>query len=218
MTPSSVVLMTYRQEIRHLDSLATPAPWLSEGEWYGVHEEGLFMALGFAPHRPLDSRLIAVYRSAVIRLLEAVDAVERLALRASANTSVPAAIGIHQVLTILDATEGAGTPFRSGLVELDLKTTPPLWDPGHLVLGLGFAPKLCSLGVATPQLGDAPLIAVSRIAVPRALELLALTEQNIAQHALVDGRLRSDGAAAIVSAVVAFDAHSASDGSGTGTV
>src|ERR1035437_2784997 len=201
--------MTYREKIRQLDSLATPAPGASDGELYGVQENGSFLPLGFAPHRPLDSRLIAVYRLAVMRLLEAVDAVELRALRASVDASVPAAIGIRQVLTILDAARGDETSFRPALMELNIKTTPPLWDPGHLFLGMGFGPELQVLGIATPQPGDAPLIAVSRIAVPRALELLGFVEQNIAQYGLPDGRLHGDGASAIVSAVVEFDAHSA---------
>ena len=211
-------MRTYREEITQLDSLATPAPWASDGELYGVRESGLFMPLGFAPHRPLDSRLIVVYRSAVLQLIEAVDAVERLALRASANTSVPAAIGIRWVLTILDGVEGERTPFRRTLMELDRKTTQPLWDPGHLVLGMELDAELRSLGIATPTPGDPPLIAVSRIAVPRALELLAFAEETIAQHGLLDGCLRGEGAVAIAAAVAAFDHHRASEGSGTGTV
>jgi hypothetical protein len=79
-------------------------------------------------------------------------------------------------------------------------------------------PEFQSLGIATPKLGDAPLIAVSRIAVPRALELLVFTEQNIAQYGLPDGRLLAEGSAAIVGAVGTFDSHSASEGSGIGTV
>jgi hypothetical protein len=211
-------MRTYREEIRQLDSLATPAPWASEGELYGVRESGSFMPLGFAPHRPLDSRLIVVYRSAVLQLIEAVDAVERLALRASANASVPAAIGMRQVLSILDHVEGDRTPFRRTLVELDRKTTPPLWDPGHLVLGMELDAELRSLGIATPKGGDPPLIAVARIAVPRALELLSFVEENIAQHGLLDGCLGGKGAVAIAAAVAAFDQQRASEGSGTGTV
>jgi hypothetical protein len=210
--------MTYREEIRQLDSLATPAPWASDGELFGVREKGSVMPLGFAPHRPLDSRLIAVYRSAVMHLIEAVDAVERLALRASANASAPAAVGICQVLTILDGVEGERTPFRRTLAELDRKTTPPLWDPGHLILGMELDAELRSLGIATPTPGDPPLIAVARIAVPRALELLAFAEENIAQHGLLNGCLRGEGAVAIAGAVAAFDQHRASEGSGTGTV
>jgi hypothetical protein len=209
---------TYREEIRRLDSLATPAPWATDGELYGVHESGSFMPLGFAPHRPLDSRLIAVYRSAVMRLIEAADAIEQLALRASATPSVPAAIGIHQVLIILDGTEGDKAPFRRTLAELDRKTTPPPWDPGHLVLGMELDADLRSLGIATPKPSDPPLIAVARIAVPRALELLDFAEASIAQHGLLDGRLGGDGALAIVAAVASFDQHRASEGSGTGTV
>jgi hypothetical protein len=209
---------TYRDEIKRLDSLATSAPWATDGELYGVHENGSFMPLGFAPHRPLDSRLIVVYRSAVTQLIEAVDAVERLALRASAHGSAPAAIGISQVLTILDDMEGDKTPFRRTLAELDRKTTPPLWDPGHLVLGMELDSEHRSLGIATPEPGDAPLIAVARIAVPRALRLLALAEEIIVQHGLLDGRLHDEGAGAIVVAVAAFDRHSVNDGSGTGTV
>jgi hypothetical protein len=211
-------MRTYREEIRQLDSLATPAPWASDGELYGVRESGSFMALGFAPHRPLDGRLIVVYRSAVLQLIEAVDAVERLALRASANASVPAAIGIRQVLSILDDVEGEMTPFRRILVELDRITTPPPWDPGHLVLGMELDAELRSLGIATPKGGDPPLIAVARIAVPRALELLSFAEEDIAQHGLLDGCLGGDGAVAIAAAVAAFDEHRASEGSGTGTV
>jgi hypothetical protein len=48
-------MRTYREEIRQLDSLATPAPWASDGELYGTRESGSFMPLGFAPHRPLDA-------------------------------------------------------------------------------------------------------------------------------------------------------------------
>lgn len=210
--------MTYREEIRQLDSVATPAPWASDGELYGVRENGSFRPLGFAPHRPLDSRLIVVYRSAVMHLIEAVNAVERLALRARANTSVPAAIGIRQILTILDGVEGERTPFRRTLVELDRTTTPPLWDPGHLGLGMELDAELRSLGIATPKPGDAPLIAAARIAVPRALELLAFAEETIAQYGLLDGSLRGEGAAAIAAVVAAFDQHRVSEGSGTGTV
>jgi hypothetical protein len=211
-------MRTYREEIRQLDSLATPAPWASDGELYGVRESGSFTPLGFAPHRPLDGRLIVVYRSAVLRLIEAVDAVERLALRASANASVPAAIGIRQVLSILDDVEGEMTPFRRTLAELDRKTTPPPWDPGHLVLGMELDAELRSLGIATPMGGDPPLIAVARIAVPRALELLSFADETIAQHGLLDGCLGGDGAVAIAAAVATFDQHRASEGSGTGTV
>ncbi len=106
-------MKTYRDEIRRLDSLATPAPWVTDGELYGGRENGSSMPLGFAPHRPLDGRLIAVYRSAVVQLIEAVDAVERLARRAGANASVPAAIGIRQILTLLDSWEGETTSYRS---------------------------------------------------------------------------------------------------------
>jgi len=131
------------------------------------------MPLGFAPHRPLDSRLIVVYRTAVMNLLEAVDA-EGLALRASANPSVPAAIGIRQILPILDATGGARASFLESLAELDRTTTPPPWDPGHLMLGMELEAELrSSLGIATPRPGDCELIAVGRVAVPRALEVLA---------------------------------------------
>jgi hypothetical protein len=103
-------------------------------------------------------------------------------------------------------------------MELDRKTTQPLWDPGHLVLGMELDAELRSLGIATPTPGDPPLIAVSRIAVPRALELLASAEETIAQHGLLDGCLRGEGAVAIAAAVAAFDQHRASEGSGTGTV
>jgi hypothetical protein len=212
-------MMTYREEIRQLDSLATPAPWASDGELYGVRANGSFMPLGFAPHRPLDGRLIVVYRSALMHLLDAVDAVERLALRASANPSVPAAIGIRQILTILDATDGARASFLDSLAELDRTTTPPPWDPGHLVLGMELDAELrSSLGIATPKAGDCQLIAVARVAVPRALELLAFAAAIVLQHAHRDGSLGREGAAVIAAAVSAFDQHRASEGRGTGTV
>jgi len=211
-------MTTYREEIRQLDRLATSGPWARDGELYGVNEDGSFRPLGFAPHRPLDSRLIAVYRSAMMHLIEAIDAVERLALRASADASAPAAIGIRQVLTILDGADGDGAAFRRSLVELDHTTTPPPWDPGHLVLRMELDAEPRSLGIATPKLGDAPLIAATRIAVPRALEILAFAEATILQDGLGDGCLRADGAVAIRAAVVAFDKHCASEGRGTGTV
>jgi hypothetical protein len=212
-------LITYREEIRQLDRLATPAPWAGDGELYGVREQGSVMPLGFAPHRPLDGRLIVVYRSAVMQLLDAVDAVERLALRASANPSAPAAIGIRQILAILDATDGEGASFRDALMELDRTTTPPPWDPGHLVLGMELDADLrSSLGIATPRDGDCQLIAVARIAVPRALVLLTFAAAMVTQHGHRDGSLGSEGAAAIAAALVAFDQHRASEGSGTGTV
>jgi hypothetical protein len=212
-------MITYRNEIRRLDRLATPSPWTSDGELYGIRTSGSFMPLGFAPHRPLDSRLIAVYRSALMSLLDAVDAVESLAVRATANQSVPAAIGISQILTILDASDGETESFRETLAELDRRTTPPPWDPGHLVLGMELDASLrSSLGIATPRVGDCDLIAVARIAVPRALELLALTAANVVESAHRDGSLRLDGAATIVAGVAGFDEHRASEGSGTGTV
>ncbi len=103
-------------------------------------------------------------------------------------------------------------------MELDRKTTPPPWDPGHLVLGMELDSELRSLGIATPNPGDPGLIAVARIAVPRALELLALAEENIGRHGLIDGCLEGEGAAAIAEAAAAFDEHRAGEGSGTGTV
>jgi hypothetical protein len=211
-------MRTYREEIRQLDRLATPAPWTSDGELYGVRQSGSFMPLGFAPHRPLDGRLIVVYRAAVLQLIDAIDAVERLALRSSTDASVPAAIGIRQVLSIFDGVEGEMIPFRRTLVELDRKTTPPPWDPGHLVLGMELDAELRSLGITTPRAGDPPLIAVARIAVPRALELLSFTEENVARHGVPDGGLGRDGAVAIAAAVAAFDQHCAGEGAGTGTV
>jgi hypothetical protein len=211
--------VTYREEIAQLDSLATPGPWTSEGELYGVRENGAFMPLGFAPHRPLDSRLIAVYRSAVMQLSEAVSAIERLALRSRSNASAPAAIGIRLVLAILDAVEDEPTSFRDTLAELDRKTTPPPWDSGHLVLGMELDGQLrSSLGIAGPAPGDTQLIATARVAVPRALELLAFAEENITRHGVLNGSLRGEGALAIAGAVAAFDQHLASEGSGTGTV
>lgn len=212
-------MITYRKEIRQLDGLATPSPWSNDGELYGVRASGLFMPLGFAPHRPLDSRLIAVYRSALMSLLEAVDAVETLAVRATANPSVPAAIGIRQILTILDASDGETKPFRETLAELDRRTTPPPWDPGHLVLGMELDASLrSSLGIATPRVGDCELIAVARVAVPRALKLLAFAAASVVASGHSDGSLLRDGAAAIVAGVTGFDEHRASEGSGTGTV
>jgi hypothetical protein len=212
-------MMTYREEIRQLDGLATPAPWASDGELYGVRANGWFMPLGFAPHRPLDGRLIVVYRSALMHLLDAVDAVERLALRASANPSVPAAIGIRQILTILDATDVGRASFLDSLAELDGTTTPPPWDPGHLVLGMELDAELrSSLGIATPNTGDCQLIAVARVAVPQALELLASIAARVSEHGHRDGTLGREEAAVIAAAVSAFDQHRASEGRGTGTV
>jgi hypothetical protein len=129
-------LMTYREGIRLLDSQATAVPWGSDGELYGWRDHGALHPLGFAPHRPLDSRLIAVYRSGVMQLIDALDAIERMATRASGDPAAPAAISISQVLQILDAGEGGGTSFRGRLAELDRQTTPPPWDAGHLVLGM----------------------------------------------------------------------------------
>jgi hypothetical protein len=87
-----------------------------------------------------------------------------------------------------------------------------------LVLGMEFDAELRSLGIATPKGGDPPLIAVARIAVPRALELLVFAEETIAQHGLYDGCLGGKGVAAIAAAVAAFAQHRASEGRGTGTV
>jgi hypothetical protein len=211
-------MTTYREEIRDLNDLATPAPWISEGEMYGVHQRGGFIALGFAPHRPLDCRLIAVYRSAVIDLIEALDAVEELALRASSDGSVPAAIGIRQILSILDGTASETESVRLTLMDLDRRTTQPPWDAGHLVLGMELDPQDQSLGIAVPKPGDPQLIAVARIAVPRALEFLAFAEESLADYGRSDGSLRHEGAEALAGAVAAFDEHQASEGSGTGTV
>ena len=210
--------MTYREEIRQLDSLATPGPWASDGELYGVRDGGSFLPLGFAPHRPLDCRLIAVYRLAAARVIDAVDAIEGLALRAIANHSAPAAIGIRQILTILDGMDCDGIPFRRNMAELDRMTTPPPWDPGHLVLGMEFNAELRVLGIATPRPSDPLFIATARIAVPRGLALLAFAEGTIAHHGLTDGCLRSEGAEGLANAVAIFDLHRAGEGNGTGTV
>jgi hypothetical protein len=199
--------------------MATQAPWASDGEMYGIRVEGSFRPLGFAPHRPLDSHLIVVYRSALMNLVEAVDAVERLALRASISPSVPAAIGISQMLTILDATDGESASFRDTLAELDRRTTPPPWDPGHLVLGMELEADVRSaLGIATPKAGDCELIAVARVAVPRALELLECVAAKVVECGQNDGSLRRDGAAAIAAEVARFDRHVSSEGRGTGNV
>jgi hypothetical protein len=211
--------MTYREGIRLLDSQATAVPWGSDGELYGWRDHGAFHPLGFAPHRPLDSRLIAVYRSGVMQLIDALDAIERLAARASGAPAAPAAINIRQVLQILDAGEGGGTSFRGGLAELDRQTTPPPWDAGHLVLGMELDAEIrSSLGIATPRPGDCQLIAVARSAVPRALEALAFTEECLTVHGNRDGSLRRRGALNIADAVAAFDRHRIDEGMGTGTV
>jgi hypothetical protein len=211
--------VTYREEIAQLDALATAGPWTSEGELYGVSAGGAFMPLGFGPHRPLDSRLIAVYRTAVMQLIEALNAIEHLVLRSSSNPSVPAAIGIRQTLMILDAVAGEATSFRDTLAELDRRTTPPPWDPGHLVLGMELDGQLRSeLGIARPAPGDTQLIATARSAVPRALELLAFAEENVTRFGSLNGSLRKEGALAIIAALAAFDEHRAREGSGTGTV
>jgi hypothetical protein len=212
-------MLTYREEIRLLNSQATPAPWASEGELYGVLVDGSFRPFGFAPHRPLDSRLIVVYRSAVVQLVDAIDAVENLVARACEDPAAPAAIGIVQILTILDASDGERVPIRETLAELDRATTPPPWDPGHLVLGMELdAETRASLGIATPRAGDLQLIAVARAGVPRALESLALAEAIVIEHGRRDGSLRREGAVAIADLVMAFDQHRAGEGSGTGTV
>ncbi len=212
-------MSTYRKGIRRLDNLATPAPWFCDGELYGVRKNRSFMPLGFAPHRPLDARLIAVYRSAVVQMVDAVDAVDRIVARASADSSVPAAIGIRQILDILDAGDSDGASFRDLLADLDRSTTPPLWDPGHLVLGMEQdAAVRSSLGIATPGTGDRQLIAVARSAVPRALEFLAFAAMNVTRRGNRDGTLRREGTADIVGAVGAFDRHDVTEGSGTGTV
>jgi hypothetical protein len=211
-------MTTYRDGIRRLERLATPPPWACDGELYGWCDNGAFMPLGFAPHRPLDGRLIAVYRSAVMRLVEAVDAVELFALRASTDSTVPAAIGIRQILEILDDGGGAAT-FRETVAELDRSTTPPPWDPGHLTLGMeNDAVARSSLGIATPSAGDVEFIAEARSAVPRALGMLARAEGTVAEYGNRDGTLRQAGAVAIAVAVAAFDRHTIGDGIGTGTV
>jgi len=211
--------MTYREEIALLDALATPGPWTSEGELYGVGTSGAFLPLGFAPHRPLDSRLIAVYRSAVMQLIRALNAIEQLVLRSGSDPSVPAAIGIRQVLTILDGVEGEGASFREALAELDRWTTPPPWDPGHLVLGMELDNQVRSaFGIAHPAPGDTRLVATARTAVPRALEVLAFAEETITRYGRPNGSLRNEGAVAISGALAVFDQHRAGEGSGTGTV
>ncbi len=212
-------MTTYRDGIRRLDSLATQPPWASEGELYGWRAHGLFMPLGFAPHRPLDAHLIAVYRSALMHLVEAVDAVELFAMRASTDATVPAAIGIRQILEILDSAGSGARAFRETVAELDRTTTPPPWDPGHLTLGMeNDAAARSSLGIATPRTGDCQIIAEARSAVPLALGVLALAEDTVAKQGNPDGTLRHAGALAIAGAVAAFDGHTLGEGSGTGTV
>jgi hypothetical protein len=60
--------------------------------------------------------------------------------------------------------------------------------------------------------GDTQLIATARIAVPRALTLLAFAEENVSRYGLLNGSLRDEGALAITGAVAAFDQHRASGG------
>jgi hypothetical protein len=51
-------------------------------------------------------------------------------------------------------------------------------------------------GIVGPAPADTQLIATARIAVPRALELLAIAEENVARHGLLNGSLRDEGAPA----------------------
>lgn len=178
---------------------------------------GEFRPLGFAPHRPADARLVAAYRTAVPRLLEALDAVERLARRAEDGTPNPSAIGIVQVLRILDGLGGDGTS-RAELADLDGRTTPPPWDPGHLVIGMELGDDAAALGIAPPMPGDPHLVAAARWAVPRALTLLAGVEDTVRRRGAGDGSLDPDGGAAIAGALHAFDEHDVREGYGTGTV
>lgn len=78
--------------------------------------------------------------------------------------------------------------------------------------------QLGSLATPGPWTAKASLIATARIAVPRALELLAFAEENVTRYSLRDGSLRGEGALAIAGAMAVFDQHRASDGRGTGTV
>lgn len=211
-------MTTYREQLRELAAAATPARWTSEGELYGVLENGVFSPLGFAPHRPLDARLVAVYRSAVTELIAALDAVERLAHRGTGAAPAPVAIGIPQILAILDRNGGAEAGYRDALTRLDLRTTPPPWDPGHLILGMELDSGHRSLGIATPRPADPPLIAAARHAVPRALSLLSAVEAVARDRGLPDGRLNGEDVAAITAMVDLFDGHSVTEGRGTGTV
>ncbi|MGA8416215.1 MAG: hypothetical protein WB808_06290 [Candidatus Dormiibacterota bacterium] len=73
---------------------------------------------------------------------------------------------------------------------------------GHLVLGMELDAELrSSLGIATPRDGDCQLIAVARVALPRARELLAFAAAIVSQHAHRDGSLGRQGAAVIAAAV-----------------
>lgn len=150
----------------------------------------------------------------MIELVEALDAVERLARRAVAGADVAAAVGIRQVLGILDGLGRGNERYRTTLAALDGVTTPPPWDPGHLAIGMDTG----DADTTRPRPGDAPLAAAARAAVPRALAVLEGVEAAIVRHGRRDGGLDPEGAAAVLAAIRSFDDHCASEGAGIGTV
>lgn len=169
---------SFRSILSGLHHRSSPAPWAWDGELYGLPRGREVQPLGFAPHRPCDARLIAEYRNAVPRLLEAVAAVEALATTTEAAHHL--AHGVGEALATLDAAGGGGDPsYRDVLLALDGITTQPPWEPGHLAGGMGWVADGTAEERPAPAATDAELIAASRIAVPRLLRLLTEIEEAV---------------------------------------
>lgn len=210
--------MSYRQALRELEAAATPASWAPRGEFYGVVRAGHFRALGFAPHHPFDPMLIATYRNSLRGLVDAIDAVEHQAARATADKGFGAGAGITGVLDIVDSRELDGEPLISRLRRLHAVTTQPPWDLGHLALGMDILEQLVDIDRLPPAAADPYLIAAARSAIPRGLDLLIEVASLTTARDRANGSLEADAATTILEAVARFDSHRADEGAGTSTV
>ena len=129
-----------------------------------------------------------------------------------------AAIGIAQILTILDAGDGERVPIRELGGAAPARRRHRLGIPVISSSAWSLMPILGRRSALPPR---EPADSTQLIAVARRLERsnVSLSRKRASQSmGGADGSLRREGAVAIAGLVTAFDQHRAGEGSGTGTV
>lgn len=195
----------YRRVLDALDRAATPKPWAADGQLYGVVRDGGYAALGFAPHRPADARLIVASRTGVPEFGRLIAAMERLVDRARRDPRYALAVAMRQAVAVFDASGPFLVSLHEHLAALDLITTPAPWEAGHLASGMSALGEPAQAGTLSPQPADAEMIAAYRGAVPRYLGLVASIQSDLREHATSGGCVSPEGADRVGARISAFD-------------
>jgi hypothetical protein len=138
--------------------------------------------------------------------------------RGLADASFPAAAAILGVVEALDDGDLDGMPLTARLAMLDQVTTQPLWDAGHLALGMGMLEHVTDMEVQPPASCDPALIAAARSAVPRALKFLTEVASVMIEAPPGARGLEAAGGLRLLAHLELFDRHDVDEGLGTGTV